>query len=184
MIISLIAVTSLFAYLSPHYNRLIVRASNSLVGLLEHPRRTVLQAQGRRALVLERSLEEETPLLRYNYEQYFGIILFLALLLPTPRLGLARRIVYALVGVCIFVVLHTLVLTINAGMDTHGGDYTWQRSFFQFTRVPIAVLLWALLTFRYWLPWPKAVSLKGKQLRPNDPCPCGSGKKYKYCCGK
>jgi SEC-C motif domain protein len=24
----------------------------------------------------------------------------------------------------------------------------------------------------------------GKKIGRNDPCPCGSGKKYKYCCGK
>ena len=24
---------------------------------------------------------------------------------------------------------------------------------------------------------------KGKKIFPNDPCPCGSGKKYKKCCG-
>ena len=24
----------------------------------------------------------------------------------------------------------------------------------------------------------------GKQIYPNDPCPCGSGKKYKHCCGR
>ena len=23
-----------------------------------------------------------------------------------------------------------------------------------------------------------------KKVGPNDPCPCGSGKKYKHCCGK
>ena len=23
-----------------------------------------------------------------------------------------------------------------------------------------------------------------KKIYPNDPCPCGSGKKYKHCCGK
>ena len=23
-----------------------------------------------------------------------------------------------------------------------------------------------------------------KKVYPNDPCPCGSGKKYKYCCGR
>ncbi|MCI7814057.1 MAG: SEC-C metal-binding domain-containing protein [Lachnospiraceae bacterium] len=26
--------------------------------------------------------------------------------------------------------------------------------------------------------------VKGKKIGRNDPCPCGSGKKYKYCCGK
>ena len=25
--------------------------------------------------------------------------------------------------------------------------------------------------------------VKGKKIGRNDPCPCGSGKKYKYCCG-
>ncbi len=24
----------------------------------------------------------------------------------------------------------------------------------------------------------------GKKVGRNDPCPCGSGKKYKFCCGK
>ena len=24
----------------------------------------------------------------------------------------------------------------------------------------------------------------GKKVYPNDPCPCGSGKKYKKCCGR
>ena len=26
--------------------------------------------------------------------------------------------------------------------------------------------------------------VKGKKMGRNDPCPCGSGKKYKFCCGK
>ena len=26
--------------------------------------------------------------------------------------------------------------------------------------------------------------VKGDKVYPNDPCPCGSGKKYKKCCGK
>ena len=26
--------------------------------------------------------------------------------------------------------------------------------------------------------------VKGPKIGRNDPCPCGSGKKYKYCCGK
>ena len=29
------------------------------------------------------------------------------------------------------------------------------------------------------LPFPKQIKIK-----PNEPCPCGSGKKYKKCCGK
>ena len=30
----------------------------------------------------------------------------------------------------------------------------------------------------------KPVKRTGKKIQPNDLCPCGSGKKYKYCCGR
>ena len=30
----------------------------------------------------------------------------------------------------------------------------------------------------------KPVQRAERKIYPNDPCPCGSGKKYKYCCGK
>ena len=30
---------------------------------------------------------------------------------------------------------------------------------------------------------PKTVKRKGAKIGRNDPCPCGSGKKYKKCCG-
>ena len=30
---------------------------------------------------------------------------------------------------------------------------------------------------------PEAKSAKERKIGPNDPCPCGSGKKYKLCCG-
>jgi uncharacterized protein YchJ len=32
--------------------------------------------------------------------------------------------------------------------------------------------------------WHKEPVVKDKKIYPNDPCPCGSGKKYKKCCGK
>jgi preprotein translocase subunit SecA len=28
------------------------------------------------------------------------------------------------------------------------------------------------------------VKRTGKKIQPNDPCPCGSGRKYKHCCGR
>jgi preprotein translocase subunit SecA len=30
----------------------------------------------------------------------------------------------------------------------------------------------------------KQLKVKGKKIGRNDPCPCGSGKKYKHCCGR
>ena len=32
--------------------------------------------------------------------------------------------------------------------------------------------------------WIGGTLVKGAKIGPNDPCPCGSGKKYKKCCGK
>ena len=31
---------------------------------------------------------------------------------------------------------------------------------------------------------PKTIKRKSAKVYPNDPCPCGSGKKYKNCCGR
>jgi len=28
------------------------------------------------------------------------------------------------------------------------------------------------------------VKVGGRKIGRNEPCPCGSGKKYKYCCGR
>jgi len=33
-------------------------------------------------------------------------------------------------------------------------------------------------------PMPETVRREGKKVGRNDPCPCGSGKKFKKCCGK
>ena len=37
----------------------------------------------------------------------------------------------------------------------------------------------------YYLEQKKSGTIvKPKKIGRNDPCPCGSGKKYKYCCGR
>jgi len=33
-------------------------------------------------------------------------------------------------------------------------------------------------------PRKKQAVIAGKKVGRNDPCPCGSGKKYKHCCGR
>jgi len=33
-------------------------------------------------------------------------------------------------------------------------------------------------------PKPQTVRRKGRKIGRNEPCPCGSGKKYKHCCGR
>ncbi len=44
-----------------------------------------------------------------------------------------------------------------------------------------------LSIYRYWqvlIHKPKTVRREGEKAGRNDPCPCGSGKKYKACCGR
>ncbi|MCP8321802.1 MAG: SEC-C domain-containing protein, partial [archaeon] len=33
-------------------------------------------------------------------------------------------------------------------------------------------------------PRKQSAKVSGKKIGRNDPCPCGSGKKYKKCCGR
>ena len=49
-------------------------------------------------------------------------------------------------------------------------------------RVQIANPIEAKLTGE--LAKKKVTVVKGEKVGRNDPCPCGSGKKYKHCCGK
>jgi preprotein translocase subunit SecA len=37
---------------------------------------------------------------------------------------------------------------------------------------------------RFTKSWSAKTVLKTRKIYPNDPCPCGSGKKYKKCCGR
>ena len=183
LVVTLIIATSLFALLIPRYTWLVAQAADRLTSILEHPRRTTITAQGDHALVSAFSSEGETPISRYNYELYFDGLLFVALLLATPKLSLLKRLGFVVIGTVLIMSLHVVSLTAGARRDVTGRGW-WLPTFLLFARPAFAVLLWALLTFRYWFPWPLAVSSRKGLPKPNDACFCGSGKKYKHCCGK
>ena len=185
----LVLTTLLFAFLVPKYNWLVVQASNRLIALLEHPyQRTLLKAEGGNTRVFSRRLGPEgviTPRVGLNYEFYYNLVLLLALFLATPNLRPPKRVKLTLIALGAIFAFHVLDLTVTArsARAFHYGSL----EFFAFIEPAVPVLLWGLLTFRYWLPLPKAVmnpDLKSAKVGPNDPCPCGSGKKYKYCCGR
>jgi hypothetical protein len=190
--------TLLFAFLAPKYNWLVVQASNGLIALLERPyQRTILKAEGEETLLLSRYFGREevlTPRVRYNYELYYGLVLLLALLLATPGIRLLKRFELALIALCAVFAFHVVDITViarNEKVIYHNPSEFFYDPLrvFEFLSPAVSVLLWGLLTFKYWLPLPKTVmnpDLKPAKakLRPNDPCPCGSGKKYKHCCGR
>jgi hypothetical protein len=184
LIAALIVSTGLFALTSPYYNTVIVQVSSTAIALLEHPRRTVLVADGNQGAVLRRTSVKDIRLAEYSVELYFEVVLFLALLLATPRIRITRKLVLAVIGLGCFVLFHAASLTTFARAVVMGRSTRWV-TFFLFAGVALAVLLWALLTFRYWVAWPRgAVPAEPDHAERNDPCPCGSGKKYKWCCGK
>lgn len=183
LIVSLIVVTCLFALTSRYYNSVVVCVSNAVIGLLEHPRYTILVAEGNGGSVLRRTWFGDTQLAEYNVELYYEVVLFLTLIFATPCIRITRRLVLVAIGLVGMGVFHAASLTTFARAAAMGRSSRWV-TFFLFFGVALAVLLWALLTFRYWFPWPKRVRIDAGKMGRNDPCPCGSGKKYKRCCGR
>jgi len=192
LIFFLILATALFAFLAPKYNWLVVQASNRLIALLEHPyQRTILKAEGENIRVLFRFLGREEgevivpSRVGINYEMYYGLVLLLALFLATPNLRPLRRTKLALIAFGAIFAYHVVDLTITARSIV--AFQSEPLILLAFVEPVVPVFLWGLLTFRYWLPLPKAAmktDLGSSKVGPNDPCPCGSGKKYKYCCGR
>lgn len=62
---------------------------------------------------------------------------------------------------------------VGAGADWLYGLEEWEAIFDEETRKAL-----------YKEQKSSATIVKGDRVYPNDPCPCGSGKKYKKCCGK
>jgi len=200
LILFLVLATILFSFLVPKYNWLVVQASNRLIALLERPyQRTILEAEGEKTLLLLRQLGREeivTPIVRYNYELYYGLVLLLALFLAAPNIRLLKRLGLTLIALCAVYAFHAASLAIIARSDivlvrdfylTPSQLFYNPSRVFDFLSPAVSVLLWGVLTFRYWLPLPKAVGnpdTNSAKVRRNDPCPCGSGKKYKHCCGR
>lgn len=188
---------------APGYNRLVVGMSNKLLALIEEPLIITLKPQGENVLIYQNDRTGEEPQLvkAYRGYMYFNLILLLALFLATPRLRLLQRLKLTLIALITLLVFHAVDVT-TRGVEqyvdqasitvTHSYSVTWRYLFYWFGAVLSVgeklapLLIWGILTFKYWLPKPDLrVKVKAKDgIGRNDPCPCGSGKKYKLCCGR
>ncbi len=152
-------------------------------------------------------LTAEGPRAVFAFEEYglfFNGILLAALLLATPGLRAASRAGRTVAGLALLAVVHVLFVVVevkaqfvNLGLvaATPREAYTinWLAVLFGTLGEGLFPLLIAGgLTGR---AWKEALSLqislpaRGRARRDaslgrNDPCPCGSGRKYKHCCGK
>jgi hypothetical protein len=186
LIVFLAASTCAFVFVAPYYNGVVVATSNTVLGLIEHPRRTILAADGERGLVYERVAGRDYLLAGYKTGLQYEVVLFVALLLATPGIRPVRRTILGFIGLAGLVLFHTAAVSVYArGIILHTYTHALDHSL-SAAGAAVAVLLWGILTFRYWLPWPRipAAGRRSERVPRNAPCPCSSGKKYKHCCGR
>lgn len=125
-----------------------------------------------------------------------NIVFLLSLVLATPGMNLANRAVRTILSVLMLFLGHVLFLIIKVevsliatGHPAAGSPIIWNTmdNFFEITgRVFLPILFWLLLTLPYMLgavDCPRETQ-EVRSVGRNAPCPCGSGKKYKYCCGR
>ncbi len=125
-------------------------------------------------------------------------VFLLALLAATPGLNWKNRLIRVLLGLILllfsqvfFLATKVEIALLAADHPVAGSRWFWQAAdnFFEITgKVFFPIFIWLALT----LPYMTGRALDSRQPVPhapvkvgrNTPCPCGSGKKYKLCCGK
>lgn len=78
--------------------------------------------------------------------------------------------------------MHARDLAVHVGKE---GESKWYQQ--QLDKLEESIKEWDMDDDSYFdeFTLPKQIPLvKEKKIYPNDPCPCGSGRKYKKCCGK
>ena len=133
-----------------------------------------------------------------------NVILFLLLTFMTPLRILRRSWLILVASAGILVVTHLLAFCVGvtyqmgAFFHTRGEDFPlsaetveWLGYVSRIYGTIVAPVVPAFLVFPVWF-WrrkrrQKPAATKGQtrqeKTRPNSPCPCGSGRKFKRCCG-
>lgn len=180
--------------LTPSLNLLLAEGASTVFDLIEGPRVASVEVQD--GSVQAFSLEADEPILSTVDYRHYNFVLLAALILATPSVPSYERIKILILGVVILLGLHiaTLIVDIEYLYAVRGivpltaiEWFVYDRVFMFFTMgtTLFPVLIWGLLTFKYWLPMPRVkVKIRAGKIGRNDPCPCGSGKKHKLCCGK
>ena len=126
---------------------------------------------------------------------YSNMVILMALVLPTPGMRLKKRaaVVAAAIGLlCVshvaFLVTKVEVTLVTVDHPIAGAAWLWKpldNAFEIIGKAFFPIFIWLALTLPYMMglvdPPPKTV--EDRPPGRNDPCPCGSGKKFKYCCG-
>ena len=126
---------------------------------------------------------------------YSNTVFLLTLIFVTPGMRLNRRGIYLGISVVLLYLVHVVFLVtkveVSLVASRHplaGSTFFWESAdnFLEIMgKALFPILIWLLLTLYYMMGAVDAIPsrLSGKRPGRNDPCPCGSGRKYKYCCG-
>lgn len=180
-----------------HY--LIAPVYNTAVALLAQ---LLLAASGR---PIEVASDASTVVFRSSFRPRFeadfslisitGNAPFLwVLLLMTPGMNLSRRLRVFLAGSLLLLATHAAFATVKIGIalvetghPTAGNAAIWGflDDFFEIAgRGFFPVAIWIPLTYEYLRGRVDPRVTKGLVVGRNKPCPCGSGRKFKHCCGR
>ena len=123
------------------------------------------------------------------------MVILMALILPVPGMRLKKRaaVVAAAIGLLYlshvaFLVTKVEVALVTVDHPIAGTAWLWttlDNAFEIVGKAFFPIFIWLALTFPYMMGLVDPMSKPVEDRPPgrNDPCPCGSGKKFKYCCG-
>lgn len=181
----------------PHYNKLLISIVNVIMHIIENPDKSIISTAENYLVISRHDMDPNSPTIPAFGIRHlqFSMVLLLTLLLATPKIPFNKRLLNIVIGMILILIYHVFVITdqIFFLYSTNLGEYSkayysdFQRNVFGSIKnfnegVGIyffPILFWMALSTHYLFP---RKSIDKKSIGRNDPCPCGSGKKYKKCC--
>lgn len=201
-VLGIVVCFALYHFLFPLYALIILAPAKSLVLMTNE---NLLQISTRPGISFAGFLfkgVEKVQAIRYDaYFVYMNLVITLALIVATPDVVLLSRIKKSLWALLIMVGVHcaeSFVDLAYAGISlspdpklipysdaTRSLLFEVNRFYAHMGMFIVPFLIWFLFCQKEILGLAKGVAKVGrsKSVGRNDPCPCGSGKKYKLCCG-
>ena len=189
--------SALWMVVSPFYIQGIFTAVN-VAFQLDHP--SVARVGQTEGALYAYQITTAGPSPAFEFEKYglfFNMIVLMSLLLATPELTWLSRIRRVALGGVLLAAAHVLFIVfqvkakfVNMGLLSVSEPTAYGLNWLAVLFGTLGEGLFPLLIAGAlsWRAWTRALDLKwlpeSSWVHRNSPCPCGSGKKYKYCCGK
>jgi hypothetical protein len=187
----------LWFLVAPFYSDLIFSGVNLLFQLDQPPVARVSRT-GDAIYAYHLKGTSSEPAVQFKlYGLFFNAVLLMSLVLAAPGLGWGSRLARLAIAASLLGVVHVLFVVfqvkaqfVNAGILAVSSEsaywHNWLAALFGTVGEAFFPLLIAGVLS--WRAWARALDLHFIKVQTvesrNAPCPCGSGKKYKHCCGR